>query len=128
MWFVSPKTAVTCPDPPRRPDLNFDKTSRDVCVKTTQLFDSVHILGENMHAACNCKTQTTLYYGKSFRIGWYLIAFHYREGFQGLVANQAIIFFFASCYYILSPLQDYKYNLCKGKVIPLQARCGPEGG
>jgi len=32
------------------------------------------------------------------------------------------------CYYTLSSLQDYKYNLCTGKVIPLPARCGPEGG
>jgi len=32
MWFVSPKTAVTCPDPPRRPDLNFDKTGVEMSV------------------------------------------------------------------------------------------------
>ena len=67
-----------------------------------------------MRAACNCKTETTLYYGKIYRIGWYVIAFHYRESFQGLVASQSIIFFFASCY-TLSPLQDYKYNLCNVK-------------
>ena len=47
-----------------------------------------------MHADCNCKTQTTLYYGKSYRIGWYVIAFHYRESFQGLVASQAIVILF----------------------------------
>ena len=84
MCFVCAKTVVTCPNSLRRPDLNLDKN----CAAT---FFSVYILGESMPANCKYKTKTTLYRGTSYRIGWYVIDFYYRESFHALVTCHIVI-------------------------------------